>query len=365
MTGGTGFLGFYLSKKLLKAGHRVIFIGRSKGDLSLKHRIVQQLDFVSSDTIECIEHDFDKSDSNQLIVSLSNIVERVDGIWHLAADLSFKYKNKERIFATNIGGMKHVIDVAGHFKCPLFYMSTAYVHGRVSGTVDESYKDRPTVFNNPYEESKFEAELLIREAQHIKSVVFRPSILVDSHVEYPSNFGYYSFLIALSQFRSSLTSFFKDRRLFLPVPLVYARCMSLNLMPVDTAVDWMYRISQDIQSIGSIFHICNPKPFPLGSLFRQTLHAYGIFIPVIAVPRILANFYISLVVFISHILKPIKPIARRLAYFKGYLLEDVVYDMTNTRNFIGSNIETSFDFPSDYIGKLARLFRDKMKVSEK
>ncbi|MEI6490859.1 MAG: SDR family oxidoreductase, partial [bacterium] len=186
ITGGTGFMGSQLAKKILESGNRVIFVGRQKRGENYQNRIREQYKSYDANLTETLEVDLEVIDSNDLINKIVSISSKLDGIWHLAANLSFKDSDRNQVFAANKNSTSTIIKVAKKFNTTLYHTSTAYVHGRGSGTSMEEFNLKPKYFNNPYEESKYEAEQLIKNSTDLKYVIFRPSILYDRHGEYIS-----------------------------------------------------------------------------------------------------------------------------------------------------------------------------------
>lgn len=353
-------MGLYLSREILNHGDRIIFIGRARNGLSFRERMSNALGSYEARSAEFVEADIVDGEVKSMIESVSRIPWPVDGVWHLAADLSFNPKNRERVFSVNIGGTRNAIKLSENLKCPLYYISTAYVHGRRSGVAFERYEARPKKFNNAYEESKFETEQLIKNASNLKTVIFRPSILIDHDTKRTSNFGYYSFIVSMLQFRDALK--LNDYQIaYIPFPFFYYSKSLLNLMPVTTAVTMMYRISQDARSQGKIFHICNPNPFPVGDIFKQTLDALCVRIPLFGVPKAIALVYFVMFSFFGSFMKSFRSIAKRIKYFKWYIIERISYDMTNTKELSGDNFGDSFKFPSDYIYITASSFCSRIR----
>ena len=240
-------------------------------------------------------------------------------------------------------------------------MSTAYVHGRRAGVALEKIEAKPAIFNNPYEESKYNAELVIHAAPDVDTIIFRPSILIDQHVERINNFGYYSFILSLIKLRTSI-NLPENKVLLLPVPILYRANSVLNLMPVDIATEWMIEISKSPKSSCKIFHICNPKPFLIESIFRQTFQALAIRIPIIGVPRWLALPYLSLFVACGSFIRPLRSVARKIKYFKWYMLESASYDQSNIKSTIKTDIEAYFDFDKRYIYTLVNSFKARFEI---
>ncbi len=104
-----------------------------------------------------------------------------DSVFHLAAvyDLSVGSPLAERV---NVGGTRNVIDFAR--ECVrlrrVHYVSTCYVSGRYPGTFRETELDEGREFNNPYEATKHQAEVEVRQASRrgLPVTIYRPSIVV-------------------------------------------------------------------------------------------------------------------------------------------------------------------------------------------
>ena len=177
-------------------------------------------------------------------------------------------------------------------------------------------------------------------------------------------FGYYSFLIALFKFKKSLNLRI-GTAIFFPLPFLYYKKSYLNLMPLDIAINWMYEISEDEKSVGLIFHICNPSPFLIRDIFKQTFKVFNLIMPIVGVPKTLAYIYFTLINVTAKIITPLKPIALRIHHFKWYLLEHVYYNMSNTRNFIKNDIDTHFLASKDHIFEVASAVVCKLELYKK
>lgn len=96
---------------------------------------------------------------------------------HCAGDVTFS-RPLEEARATNTAGTGHVLDLfAGRGLDRFVYLSSAYAAGRRTGLIPEAPLDGHEGFVNGYEQSKLEAELLVRAAG-VPAVVLRPSALV-------------------------------------------------------------------------------------------------------------------------------------------------------------------------------------------
>jgi long-chain acyl-CoA synthetase len=114
------------------------------------------------------------------------LADRVTTILHCAASISFvlPLDASRRI---NVDGTRRILDLARHCAARgdglerLAYISTAYVAGRHRGAFGPGDLHRGQRFRNAYEQTKHEAEALVRKAATawgLPTQVFRPSIVV-------------------------------------------------------------------------------------------------------------------------------------------------------------------------------------------
>ena len=111
------------------------------------------------------------------------LAERTDRIIHCAASVSFTMPLDEQR-QINLHGTRRVVELArlcaqrGGLES-FVHVSTAYVAGSQPGAFAEEDLDVGQEFRNPYERTKFEAELLLRErAWGLPIQILRPSIVV-------------------------------------------------------------------------------------------------------------------------------------------------------------------------------------------
>jgi thioester reductase-like protein len=106
---------------------------------------------------------------------------QLDAVWHSAGNVRLN-DDLAVLRRVNVDGTRHVLDLVGAAagRPALFQVSTAFVAGsRIRGTVYEDELDHGTGSENSYEQSKYEAEVLVREwsARHDRPVtVLRPGI---------------------------------------------------------------------------------------------------------------------------------------------------------------------------------------------
>ncbi len=99
-----------------------------------------------------------------------------DVIFHCAADVNLGKDPTGRTFRINYGGTENMLKLAKKLNAKAFhYVSTAYTAGRNTGVAYEgAHPDHG--FNNPYEESKYKAEMLVRQSG-FPFTIYRPAII--------------------------------------------------------------------------------------------------------------------------------------------------------------------------------------------
>jgi dihydroflavonol-4-reductase len=145
VTGGTGFIGKHLVRKLRERGDEVVAMVRDKDKAShLRNRGAQleQGDLASEDVIR-------------------RCVEGVDAVFHAAAIYKVGVPRSERepMIDANVRGTERVIDAAMAAGVPrIVYVSTVNVFGNTNGeVVDERYERPEGEFLSCYDETKYRA----------------------------------------------------------------------------------------------------------------------------------------------------------------------------------------------------------------
>lgn len=188
---------------------------------------------------------------------------------HCAANLSFRAGDREAVRDVNIGGTRSMLAAAERLgACEFNYVSTAYVAGDRSGDILEDASDTAPGFSNAYEESKWEAELLVRSSSARTGLPFRilrPSIIIADSVTHRMS--------ALSGFYKVIETMMllgrmprvQGHTILLPVP----PGSMLDLIPVDVVVTEMIALLEaGTASLGHAFHLTSDAPLSLMEVMR-------------------------------------------------------------------------------------------------
>jgi long-chain acyl-CoA synthetase len=165
---------------------------------------------------------------------------------HSAATVRFDHSLDEAR-AINVEGTRRVLDFAAGAQQlrSLAYVGTAYVAGERSDLVRESELSVGQGYRNTYEQTKAEAEALVRSRMaSLPAVVLRPSIIVgDSQTGVTSSFKMMYWPLKIYA-----------RRLWRTVP-GYPDAV-LDIVPVDFVASAVARLAFDDAALGSTVHLC-------------------------------------------------------------------------------------------------------------
>jgi UDP-glucose 4-epimerase len=151
ITGGTGFIGIHLCKKLLELNHNVTVYDNfsNSSQISFLSLIDRKVNLITGDIL----------DSSKLEHSMNNH----DVVIHLAAKISVSQsiKNPQETFDVNVCGTQNVLEsCAKNNISKIIAISTAAVYQNISEKMilDETSPVKPL---SPYGESKLEMEKII------------------------------------------------------------------------------------------------------------------------------------------------------------------------------------------------------------
>lgn len=201
ITGGTGALGEYVIRHFLKQDNvNLILLIRAKSDTLARERLQKTLGFSISDDVEVFAADLEKDNLGLSEHDYTSIAQKVTHILHAAASTRFNLPIEDAR-ERNVETTKKMLIFAE--SCPQLerfgYVSSALVAGKRSGTVLEDEFEHNEGFINTYEESKYEAEKIVRSyTNQLPIVIFRPPLVVSKpHADYKGPVNLLSHSLAL------------------------------------------------------------------------------------------------------------------------------------------------------------------------
>ena len=163
VTGGTGFTGSHLVRRLLDKGYQVLVMDNQKGLFYDELR-------VRGATIEL------GSIADKNLVS--KMIQGCEVVYHLAA--AFRQLNvpDKYYWDVNVEGTRHLVDAAYRFRTRKFiYCSTQGVHGHIENLPGD--EDSPIVPEDYYQFTKYKGEEVVREyvEKGLDAVTLRPTAI--------------------------------------------------------------------------------------------------------------------------------------------------------------------------------------------
>jgi thioester reductase-like protein len=189
VTGATGFLGLHLLRRLLAEHDPIVVLARGEASTVLDRlagffsAAGERPEFVKgvAGRIRVLRADVTQPRLGLAAAAYEALAGEVDELWHSAGDTT-QDGDPARLRRANVEGTRNVLALAGAAGRPrVFHISTAFVAGRRRyGTVYDDELTDAHGFETPYERSKYEAEVAVRDwakGCDRLAVVFRPSVL--------------------------------------------------------------------------------------------------------------------------------------------------------------------------------------------
>lgn len=280
LTGFPGFLGSALLPKILDRRDAATAACLVQGHwMELATRRVKEIEAAHPHTegrIWLVEGDITAPGLGIDYVDRERLAD-VDEVWHLAAvyDLSVPESIAREV---NVDGTANVLELCREFRDlrRLQYVSTCYVSGNHHGEFREDELDVGQGFLNHYEETKFEAEVLVRREQRAgtPTTIYRPGIVVgDSRTgetqKYDGPYMYATYMRRLP--RVAIIPGVGD------FDVVRA-----GLVPRDYVIDAMDVLSAMDRSEGRCYALTDPNPPTTGevvAILADYLHRKPVKVP--------------------------------------------------------------------------------------
>jgi len=265
LTGATGLLGEYLMRDLLADGHRLAVLVRPSRKQTAVERvesIFQMWEKSAGQLLPrpvCLEGDVTQEELGLSSRQREWVAANCGNMIHNAAVLTFHGSDPAGDpWRTNVEGTREVLRACRELAIPnMHYVSTAYVCGSRQGLIMEHELDEGQEFRNDYEQSKFTAESMVREADFFDQLtVYRPAVIAgDSQTGYTATYhGLYMYLKLMSVLvRNEEPG--PDGRIFTPVRIDMNGDELRNVIPVDWTSQVICRLFSTPEAHGGTYHL--------------------------------------------------------------------------------------------------------------
>ncbi len=255
LTGATGFVGMELLARYLERTDRpVVALIRARDDAAARARIDTVLANLFdhraarySDRVCAVASELTAPHLGLDRARWERLAARAETIVHGAASVSFAL-SLEEARAVNVEGTRRMLELAGraseHGVLERYaHISTAYVAGTHDGRFAERDLDLGQGFHNSYEQSKFEAEQLVRSWPEVPFTILRPSIVVGDR-----NSGWTSAFNVLYWPLRALA-----RGMFPAVPATASS--PVDVVSIDYVADAIHELCQGGGDAGQTYHL--------------------------------------------------------------------------------------------------------------
>jgi nucleoside-diphosphate-sugar epimerase len=196
----------------------------------------------------------------------SILQDSVTHVYHLAAvyDLAVP---KDVAYMVNVIGTKNVNNWCKSLSNlkRYTYFSTAFVSGTREGKIYETELKMNQSFKNFYEETKYEAEVLVQKLlPSISTTIIRPGVVKGhSQTGETNKFDGPYFIF----------NFFERLKLLPVLPYLGDGDAEGNFVPLDYVIDATLYLSHSEKGIGKTYHLTDPNPFTVREQYKMIMEA--------------------------------------------------------------------------------------------
>lgn len=255
LTGATGFVGMELLARYLERTDRnIVTLVRAADDGEAQARICETIHNLFGTRgeryvgrVQAVAGELTVPNLGLSPARRDALAERVQTIIHCAASVSFT-SPIDQARAINLAGTSRMLDFAELAMARngierFAHVSTAYVAGTHAGRFAEPDLDLGQGFNNSYEQSKYEAEQLIRARPEVPSTILRPSIVVGDRRS--------GWTAAFNVLYWPLRAF--ARGLFTAVPAIPSA--PVDVVSIDYVADAIHSLCESACGIGATYNL--------------------------------------------------------------------------------------------------------------
>lgn len=265
VTGATGFIGTQFLDKLLRRDGKIYILVREQSlhkvaDLRYQLR-------ARDDEIIPVTGDLAQPLLGLDSTDIDMLNNNIDAFFHLGAIYDIAADEESQLRA-NVDGTRHAMHLAEKINAGCFHhTSSIAVAGLYEGTFTEDmFAEAVGVDANPYLKTKHVSEGVVRDECKIPYRIYRPAVVVGHSKtgQIDKIDGPYYFFELIDRVSQVLPR-------WTPLPII--KGAPFNLVPVDFVVDAMDHIAHQPGLDGQCFHLTDPKPSSIGTVFNQFLKA--------------------------------------------------------------------------------------------
>jgi len=270
LTGATGALGSMLLERFCREGRDVVCLVRADNHDAARARIEAIVG--KHDNVQVLPGDITEPRCGLTDADCKILSERVGRVLNCAGCISFYDQNAT--YLTNVAGVRHVLQIMDAVGVnQILHVSTAYVVGD-GDYLSEERLSNGQCWRNPYEQSKFQGEMLLRSWALADSTrrftIFRPSILVGCEDGSTSTYdGYYRFFEPMHRTAENLRkrsgnglppdiAIEEDGTVRAPLAVLGAD-MHINYIPIDWVAD-MIVAAADLPARNDTYNLVHDNP---------------------------------------------------------------------------------------------------------
>ena len=260
ITGGTGFIGKRLVRRLLERDDEPIAVLVRKPSAELADSL-NAFWGVADGRVTFVAGDIAKPGLGIAAHDAKRLKGKVDHFFHLAAVYDLK-ADPDEVAEANVAGVANALAFARSVKAGCFHhVSSIAAAGLYNGVFREDMFEEANGLKHPYFSSKHKGEGLVRAETEIPWRIYRPGIVVgDSHTgEIDKIDGPYYFFKLIQKLRDTLPSW---------IPMIGLEGGRINLVPVDFVVAAIDHLAHLDGVDGRTFHLTDPNPMRVGDLLN-------------------------------------------------------------------------------------------------
>ena len=242
-----------------------VYLLYAQGDVAALDAFLGALPPEQRERVSVLQGDVSHMDIGLTSEDYRRLVDELTEVQHLAARFQGQTAGSPSsvtLKRTNVNGTREVLELAGQcekLRC-FAHWSTVRVSGNRIGVVLEEELECGQRFRGPYEQTRYEAERLVRRAaRKLPVTVLRTGIVVgdsDTGVLEPYEGPY--------RLVSDFVVANREQPMILPGP----GHAPVHLVPVDFVVRAGCYLATDESAKGKTFHLVDPSPLPARTVYQ-------------------------------------------------------------------------------------------------